>query len=388
MKIVYIASSIIPSRTANSIHVMKMCQAFAKNGHEVTLVIPGGRSGIETDVTDNYEFYGVDPCFEIERIPWFGVKGRTYVFGFSAARQALSLGPDLVYGRHAPGCYFAAAHGIPVCYELHAPPADKGRMYEWFFKRLVQHRRFITAVFITQALASHCLRSFPALRNMHIVAPDGADQISDDTEVIDSGLPDRFAVGYAGSLYRGKGAEIVSQLAPRCPWADFHIVGGSEQELLEWREHYKNRENLFFHGFVNPKDVQKYLLGFDVLLLPNQHRVMAHGAPVGGTNERDIGQWTSPLKLFEYMASGKPIVCSNVPVLLEVAKDEANAIVCDPEDIDSWVNAIIRLRDNPELGQRVGANAKEEFLSCYTWSERARRIVLSAEKGLRNWKRP
>lgn len=65
MKITYISSSTIPSRTANSIHVMKMCQAFAKNGHEVTLLAPDNHKEYEPSVECVYDYYGVDQCFEI-----------------------------------------------------------------------------------------------------------------------------------------------------------------------------------------------------------------------------------------------------------------------------------------------------------------------------------
>ena len=62
MKVAYISSSSIPSRSANSIHVMKMCQAFAKNGHEVTLLAPDNHKDYEPDVECVYDYYGVDQC--------------------------------------------------------------------------------------------------------------------------------------------------------------------------------------------------------------------------------------------------------------------------------------------------------------------------------------
>jgi UDP:flavonoid glycosyltransferase YjiC (YdhE family) len=65
MKIVYISNSIIPSRTANSIHVMKMCQAFADNGHEVVLLAPDRYKEYENGVNDVYEYYGVRESFFI-----------------------------------------------------------------------------------------------------------------------------------------------------------------------------------------------------------------------------------------------------------------------------------------------------------------------------------
>ena len=68
MKIVYISRSIIPSRTANSIHVMKMCQAFADNGHDVILLAPNLKDQYEKEVNDIYEFYGVKKNFFIKKL--------------------------------------------------------------------------------------------------------------------------------------------------------------------------------------------------------------------------------------------------------------------------------------------------------------------------------
>ena len=68
MKIVYISNSIIPSRTANSIHVMKMCQAFADNGHEVLLLAPNYKEQNEKGINDVFDFYGVRNSFKIKKI--------------------------------------------------------------------------------------------------------------------------------------------------------------------------------------------------------------------------------------------------------------------------------------------------------------------------------
>ena len=97
-------------------------------------------------------------------------------------------------------------------------------------------------------------------------------------------------------------------------------------------------------------------------------------APHGGKG--DIARWMSPLKIFEYMASGKPIICSDLPVLREVLKHQDTAFLCPPDEIDAWVKALMTLRDNPEIGQAIAQNAKKEFLSHYTWQARAHKVLL------------
>ena len=75
MRILYISKSIIPSRTANSIHVMKMCQAFAENGHEVVLLAPDRKQRYEKNINDIYDYYGVKKSFNIKKLIYPNLKG-------------------------------------------------------------------------------------------------------------------------------------------------------------------------------------------------------------------------------------------------------------------------------------------------------------------------
>ncbi|WP_028573644.1 glycosyltransferase family 4 protein [Desulfonatronovibrio hydrogenovorans] len=375
MKIAYLSSSTIPSRTANSIHVMKMCQAFARNGHEVTLLAPDKRDDAEPNVPDPYAFYGVDKCFEIIKLPWLPIRGRGHIYGLLAGLKARSLKPDLVYCRNASGCFFASKLGLPVTFESHAPLEDSGPVSEWMFRRLLKSSRLQKLVVITHALKKYYQENYSCNGVQIQVAPDGADPVPEGTQPVD--LPnkcERLQVGYVGHLYAGKGMEVVGQLALQCSWADFHVVGGLEKDISYWKENLGNSKNINFYGFVPHEQVSKYIYAFDVVLLPNQNQVEAHG---GGGN---IGDWTSPLKLFEYMASGKAIICSDLPVLREVVEHEKNALLCPPDDVDEWVRALERLRQDKKLAKQLGKTAHDEFIKNYTWQARAERLPMCQDR--------
>jgi glycosyltransferase involved in cell wall biosynthesis len=83
----------------------------------------------------------------------------------------------------------------------------------------------------------------------------------------------------------------------------------------------------------------------------------------------------SPLKLFEYMAWGKPILCSDLPVLREVIEDRRNGLLLPPDDPAKWVAALNRLVANPAEGERLGKNARSDFLTRHTWRQRADRVL-------------
>jgi len=81
------------------------------------------------------------------------------------------------------------------------------------------------------------------------------------------------------------------------------------------------------------------------------------------------------LKIFEYMALGKAIVCSDLPVLREVLTDQRNALLVPPEDVTAWVAAIHRLQADESLRQRLGDAARNDFLAQYSWQMRAQKVI-------------
>jgi glycosyltransferase involved in cell wall biosynthesis len=352
---------------------MKMCQAFARRGHEVVLIAPG-RKETERGVVDVFSFYGVEDCFQIVHLPWLRVKGEHYLDGYLAAKKAKLLQADLVYGRSLVGCFFAGAMGMPVVFESHAPADNRGVIPNWMFRRLISARTFQRLVVITHALKDYYLDRYPSLSGKVQVAPDGADPCSDSTELAElPNLDANLRVGYVGHLYPGRGIEIIEYLAGTCPWADFHVVGGTDQDIAAFRSRTSAMENLFLHGFRQPAEAERYRLAVDVLLAPYQHSVSVFGG--GADSGLDTAKWMSPLKVFEYMAAGKAIVCSDLPVLREILTHDVNALLVSPSDVRAWEKALVALRDGPVLRSRLGRAGRTDFLARYTWTQRAANVL-------------
>jgi glycosyltransferase involved in cell wall biosynthesis len=371
MKVTYIASSIIPSRAANSIHVMKMCNALSSLGHKVELLIPNRKDGLELNVDDIYEYYGVDDRFSVKKLWWPDFKGKNYVYGLIAAFYAVRSRSNLIICRNLYASIFSSLAGRDVFFEVHQPIIDSGRISEWIFSRLISRKNFKRLIVITHSLKKYYEQRFPELVGQICVAPDGADPIiKDSNQGANVGISERLQVGYVGHLYPGKGMEVISKLAPLYPLADFHVVGGSEKDLMDWSRRCNDVPNLKFHGYVPHAQTNSFITSFDVLLLPNQERVFAHGE-----GRVDIGRWTSPLKAFEYMAHSKPIISSNIPVLTEVFIDNVNSILCKPDNINDWVQALEKLDSSIELRERLSKAACSIFLEKYTWQARAKYII-------------
>ena len=89
----------------------------------------------------------------------------------------------------------------------------------------------------------------------------------------------------------------------------------------------------------------------------------------------DISKWISPLKLFEYMSARKAIVCSDIPVLREVITQGRNGYLADPDDINSWVEAITQLAKSTALRNALGLEGERDIQNIYSWDKRAEKIL-------------
>ena len=373
MKIAYCADSAIPSRAANSVHVMKMCAAYTGCGQDVTLV-HAKRELEESGVGDVFEFYGLEARFPIVQLPRIRGPLRKSQYGWYAARAARKLQPDLLHSRSLACCFFGALLGMKVAYEPHLP--EESLLARRLLPVLLRHPGFLQLVVITEALGRFYEERYPTIRGRITVAPDGADAAT-ECEPVRLDPAGKTHVGYVGHLYAGRGVEILAAAAESCPWAHFHFVGGLPEDIDRWRKQLEPLGNVTFHGFVSPRQAEQYRKAFDVLVAPYQRKVSFH---LGG--DLDTARWMSPLKLFEYMAVGKPIIASRLPVLEEVLSDGETALLCEPDRAEDWVRKLELLKADAALRSRLGERARKVFLERYTWRTRAERILAASSDRL------
>ena len=166
MKILYISNSIIPSKMANSINVIKMCQAFADNGHEVTLLAPNIKNKYEKKIFDLYDFYGVKKNFKIKKLWYPNIKGN-FIFYTLAIFFYLLFNRkfDLVYGRFLYGCITAILFKKKVIYESHKPMSDKDFK---IFKKFTISKNLIKIIVISQSLKNMYLEIYFFISNVLI----------------------------------------------------------------------------------------------------------------------------------------------------------------------------------------------------------------------------
>ena len=173
---------------------------------------------------------------------------------------------------------------------------------------------------------------------------------------------------YTGHLYAGRGMEILLNLAQAHPRVNFLWVGGRAGDVAAWRAKVQDLglQNIHLTGFVPNVHIPIYQAAGDILLMPYERSV----AVSGGGNTADI---CSPMKMFEYLACGRAILSSDLPVLREVL-NESNAVLVQPEDLHGWQAALARLAVDEAMRGRLGAQAKVDILP-YAWQTRALRCL-------------
>ena len=159
MRVLYISKSVIPSRTANSIHVMKMCQALADNGHEVILLAPNLKYQYENEVDDIYEFYGVKKNFFIKKLWHPNLKIGAFLYILAIFFYLLkNKNFNLVYGRFLHGCYLATLLKNKVIFESHESFYNIKSHRIIIFKKLISSKYFKKLIVISKVLKNMYLK--------------------------------------------------------------------------------------------------------------------------------------------------------------------------------------------------------------------------------------
>jgi len=343
-----------------------MCQAFADNGHEVVLLAPLQKDNISE--VDIYDYYGVSESFKIKFISFLNIsKLWSFSYALNTYKYISKEKFDIAYGRDLKSCFLATkvSYKLNVIYEPHKPFEKHNFIDKIILKLMIKQNAFYQLVVISSALRNMYKQLLIFKNTKVIVAHDGADKPKDTKRILSIVAGERINVGYTGHLYQGRGVDIILKIAKELQYMNFHIVGGNKADIDFWKEQ-SSLSNVYFHGFVDPSEVYKYVNSFDVLLAPYQNKVSIAG-------NDDSSKYMSPLKIFEYMASQKAIVISDLDVLHEVL-EEREALYVGYDNVTEWVAALKALE---EKGYRdsISLNAYNKFIDNYTWDERSRNVI-------------
>jgi len=405
MKLLYLANIRVPTEKAHGLQIMQNCEAFADSGVQVTLWVARRFNTPAMRGADPFVYFGVKPNFALRHISCLDlmplVRERTdplarlifylqlFTFTLVSLVGALFSRADVYYSRD-PLVVLALSLVKPwrtLAYEPH--DLAVGRFGRWLQGQVVQ--RAGTVIPITAALRDDLIERVAkdfyhrgtadtekrdSLSQKFLVAHDGIRQerFAHSPEQAEArrmlGWPeDGFIVGYVGRLHTltmDKGVGVLVDALSEVEGVCLAVVGGPDDmaEALRhrWRTLRLAEARFLYAGQVLPDRVPLYLSAFDVCAMP--HPYTAHFA-----------RHTSPIKLFEYMASQRAIVASNLPGFAEVVTDGESALLVPPGDARVLAAAILRLRDNSALRQELASTAYRQVMADYTWEARAKRIL-------------
>ncbi len=382
MRILYVLHARFPTEKAYGSQVAAVCDALCELGHDVTLVTPS----IHNLITEKaHSYYAMSKRVTVQALPHrdysdasFIPESLRFLLTMFSYRRALAHflkneTADIVYVRSPLLLRTTVASHIPVVLELHTPP----RRFLSSFTRLCN--RCALVVCLTQGMRAALERMGVASERL-IVEGDGVTLhryqklASASEEKARWNLPtDRTIVGYIGSLVTMESVEKgVRELIESVPlllktqknllvW----IVGGP----VSWQETYVELAQslgashaIRFDARIAGEKVPSAIAACDVCVYPapkSDHVFF----------QRD----TSPLKLFEYLAAGRPIVCADIPPVRDIV-DERSVLFCRPGDASSLAGSIEYVLSHPEdAAERIEHGKK--IVEQHDWTKRMQRVM-------------
>ena len=382
MTLLYFADTRFPIERANGWQTMATCHALASRGHDVTLVV---RPDSMSPARDPFGFYGLPAVAGLRlrsSAPAGSERGRRVQFLLGALRLAAADRHAVIYTRdlglaslllqlpriRRPRVAYES-HGItPIVAEemprLLGPAAAVASPRK--INRLDRRERRVwrhadVYVTITHALAAD-LASRYGPRDRVAVVPDGA-RLDPPLPEPAHGAPPTAA--YAGHLYPWKGVDVFVRALALAPRVRGLIVGGHPGEVDRARvdalvTSLGIADRVTITGLVPPAEVRTRLAAATMLVLPNVASAISE-------------RYTSPLKLFEYLTMGRPIVASDLASIREVLTADRTALLVAPDDPRALASAFDRLIDEPALAASL-AQAATALAPAFSWDKRAERL--------------
>ncbi len=375
MKLVYLINARIPTEKAHGYQVVKMCEAFSQLGIETELWFPTRVNPVEDDL---FSFYQIESTFKTRTISCpdpiarLGFLGRFSFwlqnFFFVFALLFTRLGRDsIVYSRSPEVIWLFGLRGFRTVFEVHAIPKSKQ-----FFYRLAL-RRANKIVALTRSIKK-LLIDLGVVESKIIVAPDAVDLKTfssnlgrEEARSLIGLTSTEPVVGYFGrfrTMGVKKGLDVILEALVKISHPINLVArGGSEEDLIYYADfawHLSLAHKVQLGGLVTRDKIALYQKACDILLMPFPYT-------------EHYAYYMSPLKMFEYMASQRPIIASDLPSVREIL-NESNAILIPPDNPTALAEAITHLLAHPAIGEKLAAQAYRDVQN-YTWDKRAGRVI-------------
>ena len=357
--IYYITELSLPSDKAQSVHIFKMLDNLSNYSSNITLICPYKNINYTyKNIKKDYNLHNRKK-FEISFLLKKSLKDN-FLSRLIFSLKCIKLIKDknsLIISRSIISSLVMSLFSIYHFLEIHQE--IKG-FSKFLFLRLnfFNSKYIIKTIFISKGIAYF----YKSKVKNYVILHDGSD--IRDFKIKYNPNKKVKNIYYFGSFYKGRGIEFLLKLASICPNFNFHLVGKRKETIND----YSN--NVKIYPFMKLKKVFSFLKKADLLLMPYQKRVS-----ISSDNYKDnISNFMSPIKMFEYLSTGIPIISSEKKVLKEVLINKKNCIlVKEYEKIIYWKRAINYISKKKILRKKISLNALQTAKK-FSWKKRAQKI--------------
>jgi len=380
--VVVLRAGWLPTQQANGLQTISMCHAFAKLGLRTTLYyMPSPHAK-----NDPLDFYGAETPLMLKTLPravlpmrksfklerWQSLPTFFHAFLWSGFVTHITsrTKADFYFVREPMIAWWLGRRGLPTVLEIHDMPKGIERI---FIRKASQQRSVKLVLAVTEQLRADLAKQLGVPAEKLLTLHDGIDLDTASCSMTKEkarrklGLPlDQPLVVYTGKLDTEKGVEVLARAAPMLTDIQIAIVGGGPlaDGGLQRIVREVNGTNVTLVGFKSHSDVLVFQKAADVLVLPHSMKYL-HSA-----------YYTSPLKLFEYMVAGAPIVATELPATKEVLRHGENGWLVQPDSPFALAEGVRHVLANRCLASALAHQATQDA-KLYSWERRATRIMES-----------
>lgn len=367
MKIAVISGFEAGHQAAHVVNTVNMAQGFAKLGHDVSIICYDHRTQFFR-IRDLNRIYGIREAIRWIRLPRPVILSEPLnaneAFAWLAQLVVWGLRPDFVFARSYIVPCLTARFGRVTVAETHAHPDNRTTPFLRMITGVFDYAKFEFLVTISDVLSQH-YQSLGVPDDKILVLPTGVDidRFTRPEELPASPYPtNKPNIAYMGHLYDYKGIPTILEGARLLPEYHFHLIGGTPQDVERHQDTITEQgiENVTLHGIQPQASIPPYLWHADLLLLPP-------------SADHPSAEWTSPVKLGEYLASGTPIIATRIPALRDWLTEKEVTFI-EPDSPTAMKDAILHVLEHPQNAQ---SRAKQglELAQEFSYTNRARIIL-------------
>jgi glycosyltransferase involved in cell wall biosynthesis len=342
----YIAEINLPSFRAYNIHVMKMINSLNFLLDEINLII--------LNKAHTYKTNNIRRDFMLSSLKKINIysifKKKIHnnfisriIFGYNSSKMVNSE-DQLIITRSFFCSFFLIINKRKHFLEIHQQIVGLTYFIFIICKKL-KSQYIIKTIFISKSLANFYKNNC----NNALVLADGVDIENFKKNAIKKRI---LSIYYIGSFYEGRGIDLIINIAKKFPGLQFVLVGKRQEDKINFLN--EKPKNIIIKNFIPYYKVPEEISRADILLMPYKNEVFINSKG----KKTDISNFMSPIKMFEYLASGKPIISSNLKVLREILIHKKNCILINKyNDENEWTKAIENLIANKKLMRNISKNA-------------------------------